>query len=60
MTITLKISVFDPMLIKPKSVQKCMFSEIQPFELANFDLGHPIVGCSKYFMNQIMSKVGNT
>ena len=30
-------------LALPSWGQKCIFSELQPFEIANFDLGHPVV-----------------
>ena len=29
-------------LALPTWGQKCVFSELQPFEIANFDLGHPV------------------
>ena len=80
MAITLKLSISDPMLVKPKCVweavvffnfrknfqlfvynfqkklsplkrilalptwgQKCLIPELQPFEIKNFDLGHPVL-----------------
>ena len=30
-------------LALPTWGKKCVFSELKPFELANFDLGHPVV-----------------
>ena len=79
MAITLKICIFDTLLVMPNCVfqlfvynlqlfennfqneltppkhilalptwgQKCIFTELQPFEIANFDLGHPVFLQSK-------------
>ena len=54
MTITLKICIFDPME-ESQSVfwryvcfsnvgSKCIFSELEPFDLTHLYLGHPVVG----------------
>ena len=39
-------------LALPTWGQKCIFSELQPFELANFDLGHPVPSFFYNFFSQ--------
>ena len=49
MAVSLKICISNPMLPPLKPIlalptqgQKCILSELQPFEVATFDLGHPV------------------
>ena len=37
-----KLTPAKHILALPTWAQKCISKELQPFELANFDLGHPV------------------
>ena len=37
-----KLPPFERILALPTKGQKCIFSELQPKEISNFNLGHPV------------------
>ena len=43
-----KLPPLKPILALPTWGQKCFLSEAEPFEISDFDLGHPVHICLKY------------
>ena len=39
-----KLPPLKPILALPTWDQKCLLSEAEPFEIPDFDLGHPVYG----------------
>ena len=54
-----KLLPFKHILALPTWGQKCLFSELQPIEIKNFDWGHPVLTYLRILMISFKASIGH-